>query len=130
MPNLRRSSFTNGAPISATETTDNNGRPVKPLCEARSSVENDGQQISLSPSHYSPNSQLQIAQPREQKERKVPRRSSPAAKSALTISIPKGQAAAKLPPSLSEVNGAIQSLSKPPIQSHHILAIGCVTKCR
>lgn len=79
--------------------------------------------MSLPPLHYSP---LQIVQPREKKKRKVPRQSWPAAKSALTIRIPKGQAAGKLPPSLSEVNGAIQSLSKPPNQSHDIMAIGSV----
>lgn len=76
----------------------------------------------LSPLHYSP---PQIAQPRKQRKSKVSRQLWPAAKSASNMSIPKGQAAAKPPVSLSEVHVSVNSLGiQLPIRAKDSLAIG------
>ena len=127
MPVITSSSLANGAPISATEATADNGRPVNPLCEAHSSVDkasNDDQMMLLPPLSYYPS---QIAQPRKQRKSKVSRQLWPAAKSASNMSIHKGQAASKTPVSLTEVNVSIQAISiKPPTQAQDIVAIGSV----
>lgn len=124
---ITSSSLANDAPIAATEATDDNGRPVNPLCEAHSSVvkaSNDDQIMMLPPFSYYP---PQIARPRKQRKTGVSRQLWPAAKSASNMSIHKEQAASKTPVSLPEVNISIQAIRiKPPNQAQDIVAIGSV----
>lgn len=115
MPDSTSSSSTNGAPISPTETTAVDGRPVNPLCEAYSIVKkaaNDSRLISSPPLQLRPRIDARlsppprISRPKKQRKSSVSRILWPAAKSASNMNTTKQHAAAEPPLSLLEVINA------------------------
>ena len=115
MPDSTSSSLTNGAPISPTETTAVDGRPVNPLCEAHSIVEkatNDSRLVSSPP--LQPRQRIvarllprpHISRPKKQRRSSVSRILWPAGKSASNMNTTKEHAAAEPPISLLEVINA------------------------